>query len=530
MRKMTKLTKATLLVAASFGLNKVLAILRQLIIARQFGLSAELDVFNVANNVPDLLYALISGGALAMAIIPVLSEVLTREGRQTAWQVLSRIANFAFLVTGGLSLLVGIFAVQLVNSPLGIAPGFSAEQQALVAELMRLNLAATLIFSMAGLLIAGLQANQHFLLPAVAPILYNTGQIFGALVLAPESSLIMLGFHLPAFGLGVHGLVYGVLIGSALYFLILIPGLMHYQFRWLPRLELNHADVHKILVMLGPRVAGMLFYQLTFIARDNFASRLELGAVTALTYGWMIQQVPETLIGTALGTTLLPTISELFAKKDMTGYKDTLRRSVQVILALSIPAAVLLSAGLAPLLSLAFGWDSSATETLLWVTRAFLVGLSGHCLIEVASRAFYAQQNALIPSIASAVNLALYVLFGALLTNRLQAAGLGLADSLSFSAQAVLLITVLLWLMKKKAGSDTSIGSLLNSILRQGTLNATLMRSLAGSLLGAAAVRAIQALLTNILPPVVGGLIALAGGSMVCLPFIHKELKLLLRL
>ncbi len=116
-------------VAASFGLNKVLAILRQLIIAHQFGLSAELDVFNVANNVPDLLYMLISGGALAMAIIPVLSEVLTREGRQTAWQVLSRVANFAFLVTSGLSLLVGIFAVQLVNSPLGIAPGFSADER-----------------------------------------------------------------------------------------------------------------------------------------------------------------------------------------------------------------------------------------------------------------------------------------------------------------------------------------------------------------------------------------------------------------
>ena len=530
MKKMTNLTKATLLVSASFGLNKVLAILRQLIIARQFGLSSELDVFNVANNVPDLLYALISGGALAMAIIPVLSEVLTREGRQTAWQVLSRIANFAFLVTGGLSLLVGIFAVQLVNSPLGIAPGFSTEQQALVAELMRMNLVATLIFSMAGLLIAGLQANHHFLLPALAPILYNIGQIFGALVLAPESGMTILGIRLPAFGLGVHGLVYGVLIGSALYFLSLIPGLMQYQFKWLPRLDLNHPDVHKILVMLGPRVAGMLFYQLTFIARDNFASRLELGAVTALTYGWMIQQVPETLIGTALGTTLLPTISELFAKRDILGYKDTLRRSVQVILALSIPAVVLLSAGLAPLLSVAFGWDSSATETLLWVTRAFLVGLTGHCLIEVASRAFYAQQNALIPSIASAVNLVLYILFGALFANRLQAAGLGLADSLSFSAQAVLLITVLIWLMKKKTGASTSISNVMRSLFQQGTLNATLIRSLLGSLLGAAVTLGIQALLIKFLSPVIGGLVALAVGTVVCLPFIYKELKLLLRL
>ena len=530
MKKMTNLTKATLLVAISLGINKILGIARQLIIARQFGLSSELDVFNVANNIPDMLQAIIAGGALASAIIPVLSEVLTKEGRQTAWQVLSRVANFAFLVTGGLSLLVGIFAVQLVNSPLGIAPGFSMEQQALVAELMRLNLAATLIFSMAGLLIAGLQANQHFLLPAVAPILYNVGQIFGALVLAPDTGITLWGINLPAFGLGVHGLVYGVLIGSALFLLIQIPGLIAYKFRWVPKLELNHPYVRKILVMLAPRFAGMLSYQLTFIVRDNLASHLEQGAVSALTYGFMIQQVPETLIGSALGITLLPTISELFAKKELTNFKDTLRRSVQVILALSIPAAVLLSAGLAPLLSVAFGWDSSATETLLWVTRAFMVGLTGHCLIEVASRAFYAQQNALIPSIASVVNLALYVLFGALFANRLQAAGLGLADSLSFSAQAVILITVLIWLMKKKAGVSTSTGSVMRSLFQQGTLNATLIRALVGSLLGAAATLGIQALLSKFLSPVIGGMLALAVGTVVCLPFIYKELKLLLRL
>lgn len=527
---MTKLTKATLLVAASFGINKVLAILRQLIIARQFGLSAELDVFNVANNVPDMLYALISGGALAMAIIPVLSEVLTRDGRKTAWLVLSRVANFAFLITGGLSLLVGIFALPIVQSPLGIAPGFSTSQQALVADLMRLNLVGTLIFSMAGLLIAGLQTNQHFLLPAVAPILYNVGQIFGAIVLAPTKGVSILGITLPAFGMGVHGLVYGVLIGSALYLLILIPGLLQYQFQWLPRLDLNHPDVHKILVMLGPRVAGMLFYQLTFIVRDNFASHLEQGAVTALTYGWMIQQVPETLIGTALGTTLLPTISELFAKKELIQFKDTLRNSVRVILALAIPSAVLLSAGIAPLLALAFGWDSSATQILLWSTRAFLVGLAGHCLIEVASRAFYAQQNALIPSIAAAANLGLYILFGFLFSGWLKAPGLGLADSLAFSAQALILIVVLIWYMKKKETGGTSLAVLVKTFFGEANINGTIVRALLGSLLGGAAVILLQLLLGKLLSTTLAGLLALVGGTLISLPFIWKELKLFLRL
>jgi putative peptidoglycan lipid II flippase len=527
---MTRLTKATLLVAIFFGINKVLAILRQLIIARQFGLSAELDVFNVANNVPDLLYALISGGALAMAIIPVLTEVLTQQGRDAAWQVLSRIANFAFIITAGLSLLVAVFAVPLVNSPMGIAPGFSTSQQTLVVELMRLNLIGTLIFSMAGLLIAGLQANKHFLLPAVAPILYNLGQIFGALVLAPARGISIMGFTLPAFGMGIYGLVYGVLIGSALFFLIQIPGLIVYKFKWLPRLDLNHPDVHKILVMLGPRVAGMLFYQLTFIARDNIASHLAQGAVTALTYGWMIQQVPETLIGTALGTTLLPTISELFARQDIGRFKDTLQRSVQVILALALPSAILLAAALPPLLALAFGWDSAATQSLLWVTRAFLFGLIGHCLIEVASRAFYAQQNALIPSITSAITLALYVFFGIIFSKFLQAPGLGLADSFAFGTQAILLIVLLIWFMGRKVDGKTNIRQVFKTLFSQSAVIMTLIRTLGGSLLGAAFILVFQPIFSNYLSPALSGGLALLLGAAITLPFIRKELRLFLHL
>jgi len=121
-------------------LDKILAIVRSLIIARQFGLTATLDVFNVANNVPDLLFALISGGALAMAIIPVLSEVLTKKRERCQLAGIQPDCQSGFLVTAGLSLIVAVFADILVRSPFGIAPGFNAAQQTLVVSLMRLDL------------------------------------------------------------------------------------------------------------------------------------------------------------------------------------------------------------------------------------------------------------------------------------------------------------------------------------------------------------------------------------------------------
>jgi putative peptidoglycan lipid II flippase len=145
--------------------------------------STLLDTFNAANNLPDVLFALISGGALAMAFIPLLTEYLTTKDRAAAWDLFSRVANVGFLVTGSIAILIAIFAQQLVDAKLGIAPGFDEEQRKLLAELMRLNLIGTVIFSISGLVMASLQANQHFVLPAIAPSMYNVGQIIGAIFL-----------------------------------------------------------------------------------------------------------------------------------------------------------------------------------------------------------------------------------------------------------------------------------------------------------------------------------------------------------
>ena len=530
MKKISKLSKATFLIAVSFGINKILAILRQLIIARQFGLTAELDVFNVANNIPDLLYALISGGALAVAIIPVMTEVMTRENRETAWRVFSQVANLAFLVTALLSVLAAIFAWPLVQNALGIAPGLDIVQQTLVVELLRLNLVGTLIFSMAGLLIAGLQANKHFLLPAIGPILYNFGQIYGAIILSPKVGYQVGPVNLPAAGLGVHGLVYGVLIGSLLYFLIQIPGLIKYQFKWSPRINLKDADVRKILLTLGPRLVGMLLYQLTFIARDNMASRLPLGSISALTYGWMILQVPETLIGTAIGTALLPTISELIAKKEFKEFKDTINRVVRVLIALAIPSAVLLSLSLPPLLGFAFGFDNASTDLLLWVTRAFLVGLLGHCLLELGSRIFFAQQNSVIPMAAAGLNLAVYILSGIILISPFKAVGIGLADAIGFTIQALFLLVVFkIGLVRKSVTTADSYDKALKKESKKEILN-TVLRTVSGSIIGGIVIVLIIQLSTGVLPELILGVLAAVSGIAAALPFIFKEIRLLLHL
>jgi putative peptidoglycan lipid II flippase len=508
---MSRLTRVSILLAFFFGLDKVIAFLRSLIIARQFGLSSELDAFNAANNVPDLLFALISGGALAMALIPVLAEARTREGREKAWELFSRIANLAFLVTAGLALIVALLAGPLVRNV--ITPGFTNEQQVLVIHLMQMNLIATLIFSISGLVMAGLQANQHFLLPAMAPLLYNFGQIFGALVLSPAQGYTIGGFHLPAFGFGVQGLVYGVIIGAVLHLGVQLPGLIKYGFHWIPSVGLLTQPVKKVLKLMGPRLVTMLMIQLIFLVRDNLASRLGAGAVSSLTYGWMIMQVPETLLGTAIGIALLPTLSEMVAKEEWEGFQSTLQRAMQVILAIALPLSVLLALGLPPLLSVAFHFGDQGTQLLVWVTRGFLAGLVGQCLMELAVRSYYARQDAITPMITAGINFVVYLLLGMVLFRWLGAPGISLADSLAFTSQAV----ILLLLMNRKLGKRLDPGP-------------SLVRAVVAAGIGGVVVFLISRLPQAASQPLILGVVSLAIGGVFALLPIWKEIRLLLRL
>lgn len=501
MNKLSFLARTSLLVAFLFFLDKVLALVRAKLSLDVFGLTSQFDAFNAANNLPDLLFALISGGALAMAFIPVLSSTLTIKGREALWDVFSRVANIAFLGTALISIFVALFADQIVRAEIGITPGFTPELQTLVAELMRLNLIATLIFSISGLVMAGLHANQHFLFPALAPIMYNVGQLFGITFLVPR--------------FGVHGLVYGALLGAILHLLIQVPGLIKYKFRWTPAISINNPEVIEAFKLVGPRLLTMFMIQLMFIARDNLASRLgQEGSVTALTYGWMIMQVPETILGTAIATALLPTLSEHAARGSWDGFRQTVEKAIRVLIALTLPIAAVMAAGLHPLLRLVFGGlNESEAFLLTWTTRMYLITLCGYSIHEVAVRAFYARKEAWHPLMAVAIRLAIYLAIGIgvlVFFRSIGAPGIAIAE-ISLTIEAIILF---IWLSRR-----------LHEPLR---IDGVLLKGLGAALVGGALTYALawsvpgSAVLTALLGMVVGGLVALA--------IIWSEVKLLLKL
>lgn len=498
---MSRVSKNSLIVAAFFLLDKILAFVRAKIVSIQYSDDVQLlDTFNAANNLPDVLFALISGGALAMAFIPLLTEYLTTKDRAAAWDLFSRVANVAFLVTGGFAIVIAVFAEPIVSAEMGVAPGFGAGQRALLAELMRLNLIGTIIFSISGLVMASLQANQHFTLPALAPTMYNIGQIIGAV------------FFVPIWG--IHGLVYGVILGAALHLLIQIPALFKFGFRWTPALDLRHSGLIEAIRLLAPRLLTMGGIQFIVLARDNLASRLDqVGAVTSLTYGWMIMQVPETILGTAIATAMLPTLAEFAARGNWAAFRDTIERALRVLIALSLPAAAVIAAGVAPIVRGLFGFDDATSALVTWTTRAYLLTLTGFTIHEVAVRSFYARKEPMFPLYAALLRIIIFLGIGIAGVTLYREIG---APVIAFAEIALLIEAVILfkWL-SNRMHEPIYVGG-------------AVARGMAAALVGGATAYGLAwgvpggAIVTALLGMSVGGIVALV--------IVWKDVRLLLNL
>ena len=389
------LARSTLLVIIAFGIAKVISLAQTVIIAQVFGVGREWDAYVVANNVPELIFTLIAGGALANAFIPVFTGYLAQGDNDKAWRTASHVINTVFSLTLLISILAFIFAPTLVAN--SIAPGFTASQQAETVNLMRILLISTVIFSVSGILMGVLQSFNRFLLPALAPILYDVGILFGVVFLSRQ--------------FGVYGIAWGAVIGAALHLAIQIPGVRGVRARWVPEIGLRDPQLWRIIRLMIPLAAGLFLFSYTFIVMGNIASRLGEGAVSAFSWGWRLMQIPETLIGTAMGTVILPTLAALSATGNLKNKRDAMSGALRFILIATIPSAIGLIVVGHPLISLLEGgaFDASATTLVYSTLVAFMLGMVTQSMVEIAARAFYADKDTIIPLIASLANAVLNI-------------------------------------------------------------------------------------------------------------------------
>jgi len=379
-------------------LGQVFSLLSSMLITWAFGTGVSNEAFNASNRLPDILYQLIAGGALASAFIPTFTTLLTRGEREKAWLLASAIANIITIIFIVLGVLIAIFAPWVVRHIL--APGFTDPVKfALTVDLVRIQMVAPVIFGISGLVMGILNSHRSFLWAALAPMMYSIGKILGVLLLAPS--------------MGVYGLAVGVVGGAMMHGLIQLPALMRLPARkYTLTLGRHLPDVREVARLMGPRVLGVAFVQLNFLINTRLASMMPQGSVTAIAVGFALMMIPEAAIAQAMAIAALPAFSAQVAAGKLEEMRRSLSGLLRGLLLLAVPASLGLILLREPLVTIIFQrgqFDANSTQLVAWALLWYAAGLVGHSVVEITSRAFYALHDTKTPVIIGVAAMSLNI-------------------------------------------------------------------------------------------------------------------------
>ncbi|MHB8806994.1 MAG: murein biosynthesis integral membrane protein MurJ [Anaerolineaceae bacterium] len=455
-----QIARAAGTVMVAYILSNLAGLLAKTITAKAFGTGADSEAFYAANRFSEILFNLVAGGALGSAFIPTFTGFLVKDDRKGAWKLASAIINWVLIALTIFSILTMIFAQQVVHYIL--APGFSSvslEKELLTASLLRIQIPSAIIFGLSGLVMGILNAHQRFFVSALAPGMYQIGWIFGALVLAPRY--------------GVYGLSYGILIGASLHLLVQIPNLLHLpQAHYKLGLERKNPAVREVAILMAPRLLGVAIVQLNFLVNTYLASLQPEGSVTAISLGFSLMLMPQAAIAQSIAIASLPTFSAQVAAGKLDEMRSSFTSTLRMILFLSIPSMVgliLLREDIVRLLYQRGEFTASSTTLVTWALLWYAVGLVGHCIVEITSRAFYAQHDTKTPVMvgvsAMSLNLVLSILFSRLFSavGWMPHGGLALANSTATILEALVLLS---FMQKRMHGLDKKF--LLTGLLKAG--------------------------------------------------------------
>ncbi len=428
----------TVMFAIIFG--QLAGLARSILIEHSFP-AVQQDAFFAANRVSETLFTLLAAGALGSAFIPTFTSLLAKEQRASAWKLASSIANLITLTLSALGGLAAIFAPQIVRYAL--APGLAVDPVTfqMTIALLRIQLIASVLFGLGGLVVGILNAHRVFFIPQLTIGFFRLGEIFGVLVLARW--------------FGIYGLAWGVVIGAGLYLLIQIPTLLRQKGTYTPALGLEDASVREVFRLMGPRVLGAAVVQLNFWVNTWLASQMSDGSIAGLQYGFTLMLMAQAAIAQSVAIAAMPTFSAQFALGKLDEMRASLASTIRGIVFLALPASIGLILLRKPIVAMLYQRGQSnleLTDMIAWALLWYAAGLVGHSVLEVLTRAFYAQHDTKTPVIVGATAMGLNVVFSfafsALFRNIgwLPLGGLALANSLATALE----VTALLFLMRAR--------------------------------------------------------------------------------
>src|SRR5688572_25998524 len=277
MGRTVSLVRSAGIVAGSFVISRILGLVREIVLARQFGTSEAFSAYVSAFRIPDLLFLVVMAGAFGSAFIPVFSGFLGDGEDEAAWKLASVVLNISGVLVILTAAVVWVFAPEIVRYV--VAPEASSSARQITVDCMRILLLSP-VFLGFGIAAKGILEGQDlFTLPALAPIVYNAATILAAILLGPH--------------IGVYGVAIGVVVGAIGFLLLDIPGLIRSGMRYSISLDPRIPGVKEVARLLAPRLIGQAAFQLNFIAVTNLAWRTGEQSVSALNYAWQLLMLPH---------------------------------------------------------------------------------------------------------------------------------------------------------------------------------------------------------------------------------------------
>lgn len=381
------LLKALAKVGSMTFVSRILGFVRDTLIARFFGAGMLSDAFIVAFKIPNLLRRISAEGAFSQAFVPILAEYKSQRGFSETQILVNRVATWLGVILVVVTILGMLAAPWIVSL---IAPGFrgDAAKMQLTIELLRITFPYIFFISLVSMAGGVLNTYNRFGIPAFTPVWLNVSMIAAVL------------FFADYFDEPIKALAWAVFVGGFLQLAFQIPFLK--QIGLLPKFDFKRNDegVWRILKLMGPAVLGVSVAQISLILNTIFASFLVTGSVSWLYYADRLMEFPTGVLGVALGTILLPSLSKAYASKDDSEYSQLLDWGLRLTFILAAPAAVALAVLAAPLVTSLFFYGKFTALDVAMTQQALIaysIGLLGLILVKILAPGFYARQNIKTP-------------------------------------------------------------------------------------------------------------------------------------
>jgi putative peptidoglycan lipid II flippase len=457
--------QATFILTGAFVVSRVFGLVRTLLFAFVFGAGATSDAYIQAFYLPDFIYNVVAGGALASAFIPVFTKYMVGDNdEKTAWHVASAALNLAIAIMIILALIAIIFAGQIIPlynpKPALMSPQVYAAHINLIISLARIMLLQAIILGGGVIITSVLNARQNFLLPAVGNVLYNVGIIIGLLP----------GVFLAYFAqrndiAAAYAATWGVVLGAFLQVAIQLPGLVKVGMRYTFTFDWRHPGVIQVGRMMVPRIinAAMLYFSIfvdrfliTYLGVSLVADAVS-GLVTQYYQALQILLLPLGIFGMAVSTAAFPTLAENVAKGRFDRLRNIIQETLRSILFMSIPSSVgLIVLGL-PIVQVLLEHGEYNLQSAIFTTfplAGFAIGLAGLASVEILTRAFYALRDSVTPVIVSVLQFVFKIALSLILINiaiwgpQWGTFALAFSTSIAGTLEAV----VLLWILNQRVG------------------------------------------------------------------------------